>query len=259
MSSTTWTPAAVASEARPYRGRVWRSVEAQHAAATMKITRSLEEQRVIEDIIESVKPPLPQGLERLHYLLATPFRYRPYPMGSRFRRRGDPRGVFYAAERGRTALAERAFYLLLNLAESIADRAPRWAGPITLFSVPVAAERTADLTAAPLDRDRASWIHPFYHGPCQAFADTARDAGVMAIRYESVRDPEQGANLALLTPQGFAASRPDRAQTWQLAADAQGVRAVEELTRQSLAFPRATFAADPRLAPLAGFDEPTGA
>jgi hypothetical protein len=224
----------------------------------MKITRSLEEQRVIEDIIESVKPPLPQGLERLHHLLATPFRYRPYPFGSRFRRRGDPRGVFYAAERGRTALAERAFYLLLNLAESIADRPPRWAGPITLFAVPVAADLTADLTAPPFDRDRASWTHPFDHAPCQALADSARDAGIMAVRYESVRDPEQGANLALFTPHAFAASRPDRTQTWQVAADAEGVRAVEELTRQSLAFPRAAFTADPRLAPLEGLDDPTG-
>jgi RES domain len=252
MSSITWTPAAVASEARPYRARVWRSVEAQHAAATMKITRSLEEQRVVEDIIEGVKPELPPGLERLHYLLATPFRYRPYARGSRFRPRGDPRGVFYAAERGRTALAERAFYLLLNLAESVSDRPPRWAGQVTVFAVPVATDRAVDLTSPPFDRDRALWTRPADHGPCQAFAMTARDAGVAAIRYCSARDPEGGANLALLTPSGFAASRPERTQTWQLAADARGVRAVEDLTRQSLAFPSAAFAADPRLAPLEG-------
>jgi RES domain len=160
--------------------------------------------------------------------------------------------VFYAAERGRTALAERAFYLLLNLAESVSDRPPRWAGQVTVFAVPVATDRAVDLTSPPFDRDRALWTRPADHGPCQAFAMTARDAGVAAIRYCSARDPEGGANLALLTPSGFAASRPERTQTWQLAADARGVRAVEDLTRQSLAFPSAAFAADPRLAPLEG-------
>ena len=37
MLSSTWTPPAVSSEARPWVGRAWRMVEAQHVASTMKI------------------------------------------------------------------------------------------------------------------------------------------------------------------------------------------------------------------------------
>ena len=44
MSFNTLTPVAVSSEARPWAGTVWRMVEAQHTASTMKIVDSSEEQ-----------------------------------------------------------------------------------------------------------------------------------------------------------------------------------------------------------------------
>src|SRR2546430_13202034 len=40
--------------------------------------RSLEEQASLELVLEESKPPLPPEARRLHYLLATPFRYRPH-------------------------------------------------------------------------------------------------------------------------------------------------------------------------------------
>src|SRR3546814_15761180 len=96
MSSTTWTPTALAAEARRWSGEAWRMVEAQHAAATMKLVDGIEEQLLLEEMIEAAKPPLPAAARGLHYLLATPFRYPPLPSGSRFRAAGEP-GVFYAA------------------------------------------------------------------------------------------------------------------------------------------------------------------
>ncbi len=63
MSSSTWTPAALSSEARPLSGTCWRLVEAQHRVSTLKLVDTVEEQ------IQATKPPLPPGAERLHYLL----------------------------------------------------------------------------------------------------------------------------------------------------------------------------------------------
>ena len=162
-----WTPAALSSEARPYGGDLWRVVEAQHRAATMRIVDTLEEQAVLEALIEEAKPPLPPAAEGLHYLLAAPFRYRPYPAGSRFRRAGLTPGVFYASETVETALAELAFRRLLFLAKSPEMAAPARPVEHTAFRIACRAERALDLTAPPLDRDRAAWEHVSDYPPCQ--------------------------------------------------------------------------------------------
>ncbi len=119
MSSSTWTPAALSSEARARAGTCWRLVEAQHRVSTLKLVDSVAEQELLENIIESSKPPLPPECRDLHYLLSTPFRYgAAYPTGSRFRRAGMTEGVFYASEAPHTAVAEMSFYRLLFFAES---------------------------------------------------------------------------------------------------------------------------------------------
>jgi hypothetical protein len=76
-------------------------VEAQHIASTMKIVDNEAEQTLLENLLEDSKPVQPTlgrgNGPRVHYLLATPFRYTPACGGSRFRALTDP-GVFYGAE-----------------------------------------------------------------------------------------------------------------------------------------------------------------
>ena len=79
-------------------------VEAQHVASTMKLVDTLAEQDMLESILEESKPPLPHDVVGLDYLLAAPFRYLPYPPGSRFRSQSDP-GIFYGPEPVRTSAA----------------------------------------------------------------------------------------------------------------------------------------------------------
>src|SRR5690606_20546640 len=93
---TTWTPRELESNARPYTGDLWRIVEAQYTASTMRLVDSLDEQAVLEATLEASKPKLPAESAALDYLLATPFRYRPRA-GSRFRR-PFAAGVWYGAE-----------------------------------------------------------------------------------------------------------------------------------------------------------------
>jgi hypothetical protein len=161
MSSLIWTPDALSSEIRPYEGRCWRLVEAQHRVSTLKLVDTLEEQALLEDLIEETKPAVPPECRHLDYLLSTPFRYgAPYPHGSRFRRAGRTLGVYYAAEEPRTAVAEMAFYRLLFFAESPDTPWPSDAAEYTAFAAEVASGRSIDLTAAPFDREGARWTHP---------------------------------------------------------------------------------------------------
>lgn len=252
MSLPIWTPDALASEARPLAGAFWRLVEAQHRVSTMKLVDTVEEQALLESLLEETKPVLPPECAGLDYLLATPFRYGGvYPHGSRFRRAGRTPGVYYAAERIETAVAEMAFYRLLFFAESPGLEPPANAAEYTAFSAVVASDRAIDLTAAPLSRDAHSWTHFTDYGPCQALADSARAAGIEAILYRSVRDPAGGQNLALLSASGFAAPAPVERHTWHIRVSRIGVQALCEFPLVRLGFSLADFAADPRIAGLA--------
>ncbi len=59
MSSNTWTQRAVGSEALRARRRLWRAVEAQHIASTLRLVASVEEQVMLERLLDASKPPLP--------------------------------------------------------------------------------------------------------------------------------------------------------------------------------------------------------
>lgn len=251
MSSPIWTRVALSSEFRRFDGPCWRLVEAQHRVSTLKLTDSLTEQSVLEDLIEATKPAIPPECRHLDFLLATPFRHgAAYPNGSRFRRAGRTLGVYYAAEHPATAVAEMAFYRLLFFAESPDTPWPSDAAEYTAFSADIATARLLDLTREPLSADLTLWTDPVDYASCQAFADAARTADADAIRYRSVRDPAQGGNLAILTCRAFARPAPIDRQTWRMRLSATGVQALCEFPRQALEYPRHAFAADPRIAVL---------
>ena len=214
---TMWTPTALASESRFRAGTVWRVVEEQYAVSTRKIVDTRCEQELLEDILEQSKPPVPRGAEKLHYLLQTPFRYgAPYPVGSRFRRTGLSEGVFYASDEIRTALAEFCYYRLRFFQESPDTLLPRQQERLTVFSADYRSGRVVDLTRSPFVREMEIWMHLSDYQATQAFAELARQADVEIIRYRSVRDLEQGINMALLSPTVLSATEPKVMQTWFL-------------------------------------------
>ena len=205
MSSSTWTPRAVASEAAGAALELWRAVEAQHVASTRRLVDSNAEQALLEAVLDEFKPKAPPGLEKLDYLLSTPFRYPPGLHGSRFRSASNP-GVFYGAEARRSACAELGYWRWRFLADSsgLASLGP---SPQTLFLVRVKG-RAVDLRRKPFSRQAARWRDPDDYSATQAFAATAREAAVEIIRYESVRDPDKGGCAALLSPAAFAQRAP---------------------------------------------------
>lgn len=190
-------------------------VEAQHLVSTSRIVDTRAEQDLLEDILESYKPPVPQDAADLHYLLFSPFRYETrQPSGSRFRALHDP-GVFYAAETVWTAAAEVGYWRWRFLQDT-AGLERLQPCSFTAFRVPIKTI-CIDLREPPYDSDAPQWQHPTDYSATQAFGRKARASGIGAILYQSVRDPEKHFCAAILTPRAFAAKKPDSAtQTWML-------------------------------------------
>lgn len=235
MPSSTWTASAVASEAHRVQRQLWRAVEAQHVASTLRLVSGAAEQALLEQVLESSKPVLPTAAADLHYLLATPFRYIS-PTGSRFRSPSQP-GVWYGAEQVRTCCAELGYWRWRFLLDSPALKT-LGPSPQTVFRARIRA-RLVDLTRAPFNRAHAGWTHPQDYGPTQQFAEMARTAGIQAIRYASVRDPEHAAAVAVLAPGAFRPRKPLEQQTWLLTVRQETVTWHRE--RTTLEFPTAPW------------------
>ena len=212
MPSNTWTAPAVASEAARSQRRLWRAVEAQHIVSTLRLVANVDEQMTLERLLEASKPSVPESAADLHYLLATPFRYQS-PVGSRFRAPSQA-GIWYGAEALRTACAELGFWRWRFLLDSpsLDSLGP---SPQSVFRARIDAQ-LIDLTAAPFKRARAQWTHPKDYAATQELAEVVRAAGVDAIRYESVRDPEQACAVAVLQPRCFHPRKPTEHHTWFL-------------------------------------------
>jgi hypothetical protein len=187
----------------------------------MKIVDDAAEQDVLEALLEGSKPPRPEAVAGLDYLLVTPFRYDPRRGGSRFRAVTDP-GVFYGAERVRTACAELGYWRWRFLRDAV-DLQRLEPVAHTAFCAHISTS-SVDLRQPPFDVEAPTWAHPADYGATQAFARVARAAEVGAIVYRSVRDPVPGWCAAVLTPRAFARRSADApTQTWWLAVRQDGV------------------------------------
>lgn len=235
MSPTIWTRCGATAEAAlgALKARPWRVVEAQHVVSTRKLVHTAGEHEVLEALIERAKPPLPAepDFAGLHYLLATPFRYPPLPHGSRFGTRVE-RGIWYGAERLRTALAEASYYRLLFLEGTAAELEPLFVD-LTAFRARVESRRGADLTRPPFAEHAAEISSPIAYTAAQALGRDLRRAGAEAFRYRSARDPDGGANLGVLSPRAFASPRPEGFETWYCVATRRAV----ELSRRDPGLP----------------------
>ena len=206
-----WRDEWLAETPRAASALLWRGVEAQHRVATMRLVDSLDEQAELERQIEAAKPPLPEAAQGLHYLLATPFRYRsPHP--SRFRAAGEA-GVWYGAKERHTACAEVAYWRWRFLMDSAGLRDGELVTEHTFFQAQ-ARGLAIDLTKAPWNEGEAAWTQRNDYSACQALAQAVRAHGkVQWIRYASVRHPG-GHCGAVLAPQCLSLPERFPQETW---------------------------------------------
>lgn len=194
----------------PRAANLWRGVEAQHLVATMKLVDSASEQHLLEDLLETSKPTWPAQGAGLHYLIATPFRYRPLHE-SRFRPAGSP-GLWYGAQTLEVACAEVAYWKWRFLCDSDALRDTALHTQHTFFEARVAGA-CVDLTAPPWNASTKAWTHPTRYADCQALAQAARDREVAWIRYSSARSKPGVCGVAL-TPAALSLDAGFAQQTW---------------------------------------------
>jgi hypothetical protein len=151
-----WQPDWFEGHIRPQATLAWRGVEAQHVVSTMRLVDSAAEQDLLEQLLEGSKPALPPAARSLHYLLATPFRYRP-PHASRFRAPHSP-GQWYGAQTLYAACAEVAYWRHRFILDSAGLAGRELLTEHTFFQGAIQG-LAIDLTQPPWDQAQALWTH----------------------------------------------------------------------------------------------------
>jgi hypothetical protein len=235
-----WMRCAGPLRVSPLKLAAWRVVEAQHKVSTRRLVDTLDEQAVLEDIVDEVKPRRPGGAEfqGLHYLLSTPFRYPPLLRGSRF---GSPsqRGIWYGAERVETSLAEKAYYQLLFLEgtkEVLKNLSCDWSA----FAADIQTTSAIDLTVPPFDEFSSEISSPSSYAATQPLGSDMRAAGVVAFGFRSARCALGGKAFGLFTP-AFTELNPGPLQTWRCLVTTMGCEAVHLNGTAKLVFDKSAF------------------
>ncbi|PIE39603.1 MAG: hypothetical protein CSA53_00695 [Gammaproteobacteria bacterium] len=203
-----WQRCRGAEQIGSVHGILYRLVESQEQVATRHYVDNLDEQALLEDLLEVVKPPHRNDSEGYHYLLKTPFRYPPLRWGSRYGQRHE-RGIFYGGKSVDTALCEAAFYRLVFFESMV----------------------------APPPKSSMLTQHTLFG------ASYATDFGVT---YTSARaqDFRQAICVGLFTPHAFAKRKPLDKNAWlcEVTTDSVQFKALGE--REVIRFPRAAFCVD---------------
>jgi hypothetical protein len=237
-----WSPTLAEAPVVRLSGAVWRLVESQEQVATNELVDTLEEQALLEELLETTKPRRVSGTERMHYLLATPFRYPPLRWGSRFGRPYEP-GLFYASNEPQTALAESAFYrFVFWYGMSRPPPSARLSSQHTLFSAAIDTRAGLRLQEPPFAAHLETLAHPSRYQATQALGSLMRERGVEGFEYRSARARDAVLNTALFVPQALAAKAPEAQQAWLC--DTRAERVVFSRQRETLRFALSDFLVD---------------
>ncbi len=217
-----------------------RLVESQTQVATNRIAGGLAEQALLEELLEASKPKLPPGCEKLHYLLATPFRYPPLRHGSRFGGRHEP-SIFYGARARETVLAESAYYRFVFWGGMSSPPPKPLRTQHTLFSVSYTSIRGLKLQAPPFDALRAILTDPTNYTATQALGTRMREAGVEVFEFVSARDPAEGTNVGVISPAALSDIRPRGIEEWWCETNGEEVRFYSKEASALERFPLTAF------------------
>lgn len=229
-----------------YQHRIFRVVETQAYAATTTLVDDLDEQALLEQMLDEVKPPYKEETLGRHYLISTPFRYPPLRFGSRFGSRTMP-SYFYASEDEKTSLAECAYYRFCFLA----DMDKPWGGSIKsdhmMFAVSVCCEHTADLTqvSTPTVVNRLQGVRDYAF--TQALGkQLVEEHSAKVIRYFSARAAKsirKGVNVAVSDPDAITSLTPENSVNW-ICHTTQHTISFNTQGQQPISFARTLFCVD---------------
>lgn len=218
-------------------GGLRRFVESQEEVATLALVDTLGEQRRLERLLESAKPPLFPGTEHLHYLLAAPFRYPPLAHGSRFGTRQEP-SLFYGSRTVPALLSEAAYYrFVLWSGMSKPPPSGKFVTQHNIFTVDYRTERGLRLHAPPFTEFAALLTARDSYQATQQLGQQMRAANIDGFEYQSARDAAGGLNVALYTPRALASAAPRHITSWLAETRAETVNLSERGSTTVVSFP----------------------
>lgn len=211
----------------PLNATAVRIVESQEQIATTELVNTLDEQHVLEQLLETTKPALPQGADDYDYLISTPFRYPPLPYGSRFGQRLQS-GIYYGSLTIDTALAECAYYrFVFWTGMAVPPPGARLTTEHTSFEVQVATARGIALDAGPFSQYTPAISDPAQYGASQRLGSTMREAGVEAFTFRSARDAKAGRNIGVFALPAIQSRKPLNLRQWICTTTAETVSFIE--------------------------------
>lgn len=221
--STTWTQAEVTSNCQPFDGVFYRFVAKDASNSTAKVTDTIEEVELLENLVRASRTDIPRGdYAQYNPLLIRPFFTPPFQGGSRFGGETDF-GVFYCAENIETVAAERGYYVQKFRSDASALTLLQGA-PHSLFTVQVQTQ-IVDVRMPPFLKSPDIFMEKNNYSGTQKFAAVVRLTQVNGIVYTSVRSPNKGSCLALLSPTAFKKKAPSSLdESWIAIASENSVR-----------------------------------
>ncbi len=220
-------------EVSTIEGDFIRVVECQSYIATLQLVDSHVEQSILEEMLDESKPPYPDGVAELDYLLKTPFRYPPLKHGSRFGAKQES-GIFYASLEIETAFCEAAYYRLKFLTDSEAELRPSIIG-YTSFVASIKCQSGLNLTVEKWEKQKAKISDAESYKYSQEIGKKAREESVEGILYYSGRH-EEGVNIASFAPKCFTSKKPKRQCRWDMYATTDGVAFSQQDGEEVLVF-----------------------
>jgi len=192
---------------------VFRVAESQQKVATNTLVDTLEEQQMLEEMLDRVKPRVPQDCEKFDYLIYTPFRYPPLKHGSRFGKKLHP-SIFYGSKNIESAFAELAYYRFVYYDGMMT--APKNKQKVTQhasFSVDLQAEKGVALNEPPFNKHKNKISNPTNYVVSQKIGEEMRDKGVEAFSYYSARAVDK-VNIGIFTCKAIKSLVPDALNHW---------------------------------------------
>jgi len=199
-------------EFKHYSNSVYRIVETQEYAATTALVDNHQQQDILEQMLDGVKPDYRADTQQLHYLISTPFRYPPLKHGSRFGDTTVP-SYFYASEQLDTALAEFAFYRFAFLDDMDQPYPKAVSSEHMSFCVETRSNKMADLLNVQSNDINQQLTSPIQYQFCQTIGRALIEQGALVLRYRSARYKE-GINVAIAAPSEIYSNTPQQNISW---------------------------------------------
>ena len=209
-------------------GEVFRVVESQEKVATNELVDNFEEQAILEEMIDGIKPAIPKTAQDLDYLLFTPFRYPPLEYGSRFGRRFEP-SLFYGSRTLATALAETAYYRLhFWLDMSVPPPSGKLKTQHSAFTTQFSSVKGLKLYEHPFSVYEAKLIDKASYNDSQVLGTSMRENDIETFEYISARDPERGLNIGIFKPEVLTGKKPTSMTSILCSTHESGVEFMDE-------------------------------